>query len=412
MFLEFRVRNFRSFREEAVLSMAASADTSMMETHTSATGLEKIPRVVNSAAVFGANASGKSNFVKAIAYAKSMVTTSTQIAPDKESNLAPFRMRDDHSAFPTMFEFTFVIRGTRYQYGFEVTRTEVHAEWLLVYEKSKPQVWFSRSREKSGEHKFTFSDYFMGSKKLWESATRKEVLFLTTAIQLNNGQLKELYQAIGDVVVFEHGSRIGHDYSAGFIELPHNLQRITKLLNAADTGISAVSTETRAGKSVKWNLESNETEFSDAELKIPHFGHAANGQTYDFELGEESMGTQTYFGLLGPLLNILDEGQMLVIDELDSSLHPLLVQEIVGMFHDPTMNKNGAQLLFTTHDVTLMDSERLRRDQIWLTEKDRGQVSHLFPLLDFSPRKGEALERNYMGGRYGGIPILERMGMA
>jgi AAA15 family ATPase/GTPase len=128
-----------------------------------------------------------------------------------------------------------------------------------------------------------------------------------------------------------------------------------------------------------------------------------------FEIPEESSGTQLFFSLAGPLLDILEKGRVLVVDELDSSLHPLLVQRVVDMFQSPATNPNGAQLIFTTHDSSLLDSQKMRRDQIWFTEKDNAQISHLFPLLDFSPRKGEALEKNYLSGRYGGIPILDPM---
>ncbi|HLP70122.1 MAG TPA: AAA family ATPase, partial [Rhizobium sp.] len=120
-------------------------------------------------------------------------------------------------------------------------------------------------------------------------------------------------------------------------------------------------------------------------------------------------GTQTFFNLSGPILDILEKGRLLIVDELDGSLHPLLVHKIVAMFNDPKINTRGAQLIFSTHDVSLLDGQKLRRDQVWFTEKDNDQISHLFPLLEFSPRKGEALEKGYLGGRYGGIPILGSM---
>ena len=144
-------------------------------------------------------------------------------------------------------------------------------------------------------------------------------------------------------------------------------------------------------------------------MKIPHFVHRVEGREYQFEMAEESAGTQLFFSLSGPLLDLLERGRLLIVDELDSSLHPLLVQRIVDLFQSPETNPKGAQLVFTTHDVSLLDSQKMRRDQVWFTEKDNDQVSHLFPLLDFSPRKGEALEKNYLGGRYGGIPILGPM---
>lgn len=411
MLLEFRIRNFRSLRDEAVFSMAASSDHQFVDTHTLATGLEKLPRVVSAAAIYGANASGKSNLIKGLQFMQNMVLSSSQVQPEAENNLTPFRLRDDANHFATLMEVTFIIDGVRHQYGFECTRKRVLSEWLLVYESAKPQVWFSRIYdEKKERYTYTYSDYFTGRKSVWEAATRKEVLFLTTAIQLNNEQLKPLYQKMAsELVIFPDGARIGFDYSASFAEKEGNAERMAALLAAADTGISSVAIHNQGGKQVQFDFLTNQPQISDVELKVPHFGHRGEGRDYIFEMAEESVGTQLFFNLSGPLLDILERGRTLVVDELDSSLHPLLVRRIVDMFQSPETNPKGAQIVFTTHDVSLLDSHKMRRDQIWFAEKDNEQVTHLFPLLDFSPRKGEALEKNYLSGRYGGIPILATM---
>ncbi|MGG6898837.1 AAA family ATPase [Rhizobium sp. BR 315] len=410
MLLEFRVKNFRSIRDEAILSLAASADATLEETHTRETGLEKVRRVLNTAAIYGANASGKSNVIRALQFMHLMVTTSNQVQPDQPNILAPFRMRPDHESEPSLFEATFLIGGKRYQYGFELTRTHIISEWLLVYERAKPQVWFSRTynEKKKNRYDYTYSDYFSGTKKLWETATRKETLFLTTAIQLNNEQLKPLYQRFSeDMAIFPEGGSIGYGFSANFAEeSSRNKSRVETLISAADTGICKVSFTKQPGRQYQINLTTGVPEIRDTELEVPQFGHLADGQVYEFEYGDESAGTQILFSLAGPILDILERGRLLIVDELDRSLHPLLVHKIVEMFNDPQLNTKGAQLIFTTHDVSLLDGNKLRRDQIWFAEKDAGQASHLFPLLEFSPRKGEALEKGYLGGRYGGIPIF------
>jgi AAA15 family ATPase/GTPase len=409
MLLEFRVKNFRSFRDEAVLSLAASPDPTLESTHTHGTGLEKVKRVLNAAAIYGANAGGKTNVIRAFQFMQVMVVTSSQVQPDQENVLTPFRMRPDFETYPTLFETTFIIDGKRYQYGFELTRRHVISEWLLVYERSKPQVWFSRTynEKKKSRYDYTYSDYFVGPKKVWEAATRKETLFLTTAIQLNNEQLKPLYQRFSeDMAIFPEGGSIGFGFSAGYVQDPKNLQRVVSLIAAADTGISNVSFTKRPGRQFQLNLASGIPEVRDTELDIPQFGHLAEGQMYEFEINDESAGTQILFNLAGPILDILQRGSLLIVDELDRSLHPLLVQKILDMFNNPEINTKGAQVIFSTHDVSLLEGRKLRRDQIWFAEKDNEQASHLFPLLDFSPRKGEALEKGYLGGRYGGIPIL------
>lgn len=408
MLLELRLKNFRSFRDEVTLSLASSSDPTFERTHTRETGLEKVKRALNSAAIYGANASGKSNIIRALQFMQLMVTTSNQIQPDQENALTPFRMRPDCDNHPTLFEATFLIDRIRYQYGFEMNRHQVLAEWLLVYEKSKPQIWFSRMfNAKTKRFDYSYSDYFVGQKKVWEASTRKEVLFLTTAIQLNNEQLKPLYQRFAeDLLVLPDGPGVDFGFSSGYVKDSRNRERVVSLIGAADTGISSVSFDKRPGRQFQVNFSSGIPEVQDMEFEVPQFGHQADGQIYNFDIGDESAGTRILFGLAGPVLDILAKGRLLIVDELDRSLHPLLVHKIVQMFHDPELNRNGAQLIFSTHDVSLLDGGKMRRDQIWFTEKDNNQVSHLFPLLEFSPRRGEALEKGYLGGRYGGIPIL------
>ncbi|WP_312419888.1 ATP-binding protein [Shinella sp.] len=408
MLLDFRFTNFRSFRDEAVFSLAASADTTLERTHTRPTGLDKVKRVLTSAAIYGANASGKSNVIRALQFMQLMVMTSNQIQPDQESTLTPFRMRPDFADHPTLFEATFLIEGVRYQYGFEMNRRQILGEWLLVYERAKPQVWFSRTyNAKKAKYDYTYSDYFVGQKKVWEISTRKEVLFLTTAVQLNSEQLKPLYQRFAeDLVVLPDGPGVGFGFTAGYVQSAGNRERVQSVMATADTGISSISVEKRMGRQVHFSFPGGAPEVQDAEFDVPQFGHTAGGDVYKFDIGEESAGTQILFELAGPILDILQKGRILVVDELDRSLHPLLVLKIVQMFNDPELNRSGAQLIFSTHDVSLLDGGKLRRDQVWFTEKDNEQTSHLFPLLEFSPRKGEALEKGYLSGRYGGIPIL------
>jgi AAA15 family ATPase/GTPase len=149
-----------------------------------------------------------------------------------------------------------------------------------------------------------------------------------------------------------------------------------------------------------------DSKFEEAEILMPRFTHKTSEISAEFEFVDESQGTQKLFSLAGLLFEIIEKGSILVIDELDRSFHPLLVRKIIETFQNPSINRLGAQLIFTTHDIAQLDSTLLRRDQVWFTEKRRDQSSQLVPLTEFSPRKGEALERGYLEGRYGGVPIL------
>ena len=133
---------------------------------------------------------------------------------------------------------------------------------------------------------------------------------------------------------------------------------------------------------------------------------ALDGREVLLSINDESGGTQQLFSLAGPLLDVLRRGLVLVIDELDTSLHPLLMRKLVQMFHDPAINSNNAQLIFSTHDTTILDSEIFRRDQIWFVEKDRTLQTRLYPLTDFSPRKDENFGRGYLQGRYGALAFI------
>lgn len=142
-------------------------------------------------------------------------------------------------------------------------------------------------------------------------------------------------------------------------------------------------------------------------LPVPRLRHRSAGErSVDFSLDEESNGTQKLFALAGPLLDVLKNGRVLVVDELDTSLHPALMRHVLGLFHDPATNPLGAQLIFTTHDTSVLDRSLLRRDQVWFVEKDRAQQSRLYPLADFHPRKEESFGRGYLQGRYGAVPFV------
>ncbi len=193
------------------------------------------------------------------------------------------------------------------------------------------------------------------------------------------------------------------------VQAPEQMEAIRSILGAADLAISSISAVKRKGRQFRFNLTTGEPDSTispESEFLLPLFHHQVADHKAEFSYEDESQGTQKLFALAGPLVDIIRKGKTLVIDELDRSLHPLLVRQIIKTFQDPIRNTTGAQLIFSTHDATLLDSDLLRRDQIWLVEKRPNQSSELVPLIEFSPRKGEALENRYLSGSYGGIPIL------
>jgi AAA15 family ATPase/GTPase len=413
MLLEFRVRNYRSIRDEQVLNLVASSgDKDLAETHLASTGLKSLPSTVRSAVVYGANASGKSTLLLALNYMRAVVAESaTVIQPGQTYNVQPFKLDEEFAMEPTEFELAFLVGGIRHQYAFSMTAQRIVRESLLVYRTSKPTQWFSRRLADDGEtYVYEFSAYLTGSRKLWQDSTRPNALFLSTAAQLNSELLGPVFRWIVEsVVVLPAGAIVNHDFTTALLATEEGRATIRDFLSAADISIADVQAVPRKGIRNQFVFHAGgvaHATHEESEFLVPIFQHSTPKGSAKFELHEESEGTQRLYGLVAPVVDVLKEGRILVVDEIDCSLHTLLVRRIISMFHDPALNKRGAQLIFSTHDTSLLDHTLFRRDQIWFTEKDGDQATRLYPLSDFSPRKHEAWERGYLMGRYGAVPFF------
>lgn len=419
MLVEFRVCNFRSLRDEQALSLVASKDKTFADTHAVSTGLSAVPALLRSAAIYGANASGKSNVIKAIQYMRGVVLESASlIQPGQTYAVQPFRLDPASAHEPTTFEITFLLDGVRHQYGFSMTAERIVHEHLLVYKAFKPQRWFERRFDaEAGRDIYEFGTGLKGPKNVWENATRPNSLFLSMAVQLNSDALRPIFDwFVRQLVIFNEQSPLNPQISLQRLKDDHRRQEICDFLTSADISIAEIEVVTNKvpGQSLHVDFVAGKTEMRAEEIEENKFlfRHVTDNGEAVFDLMDESNGTRSLLFLSGPVLDVLENGQVLVIDELDTSLHTLLVRELIRLFHSPITNPHNAQLVFTTHDTSLLDAHELfRRDQIWLVEKDRDQASTLVALAEFSPRKGEALERGYLMGRYGGIPFIpEKLG--
>jgi uncharacterized protein len=418
MLIEFRISNFRSFKSESCLSLVASTDKDLEVGNVVQTGNSSVPRALSAAAIYGANASGKSNLIRAFQLFRGLVVESANINPEATLNIQPFRLDPESEKSPTEFELTFLRDGVRYQYGFVLNTKRIVEEWLLVYKTKQPQTWFTRSynaKTQSDDYKFSEA-HFKGNRTIWSKNTRSNALFLSVAIQLNSEALLPVFNYIAHhLIIFENGSVPDQQYTINHIaNQGSGPKHVRDFLAEADISIDDI-----ALKEVNAKTQSFRFDFAsegvvhdsvlDHKLLLPTFKHSASTGSAVLDFSDESAGTQKLFNLAGPLFDIFEKGQVLIVDELDQSLHPLLIRQLINMFHNPDVNTNNAQLIFTTHDTSLLDGSHLRRDQIWFAEKNTDQASSLYPLTDYSPRKNEALERGYLGGRYGGIPILSQL---
>ena len=416
MLVEFRVRNFRSLRDEQVLSFVSSSDLALQASHTIETGIKSLPRLNRASVIYGANASGKSNLIFALATMRNLVMTSTGMHEAAfAEQYTPFRLDRAMAGEPTEFELTALIDGIRFEYGFAYDARRITSESLTVYRTGKGQRWFERrwNGDINDYEWSSFSAYFTGPKDIWRKATRPQALFLTTAAQLNSEQLRPFADWMANkVAIVSWMGATSLWPTLQRLDDPGFKERVLGLLRAADIHIADIRVDKELGHQVEFKLEPGKPpEFAarDQEVPVVKFLHQLAGEEpVWFDTRYESAGTQKLLAYIGPLLEAIDSGKLLVIDELDSSLHPMVMRLIMEVVHDPLLSTRGAQIWITTHDTSLLDADLLRRDQFWFVEKNERQASRLYPLSDFSPRKGEALEKGYLRGRYGGVPFIIR----
>jgi AAA15 family ATPase/GTPase len=421
MLLEFSATNYRSIRDTQTLRMTASKYyKGLEETNCFDARINGLPKLLRAAVIYGPNAAGKSNLFRALHFMQSFVLLSHSHQEGQTINAASFALDSRTKNEPSEFEILFVQDDVRYQYGFAVNRVRVTKEWLLAFPEGKAQRWYEREYDaKTDGDRWYFGSKFTGRRQLWQEATGKNTLFLSRAVQLNNEQLKPVFNWFQSrLVVILPGAQINMQLSIEQCTSDEGMQRIMNFMSSADTGISGVKVK-------KIKLPPMKPEMLPPDIPQPlkdqilrdmqqgreipniHFSHKTDsGDVVFFPLAYESDGTRKLFALAGPWLDVLARGRILFIDELDTSLHPLMVRFLIGLIQNLEINKHNAQLIFTTHDTSVLDTELFRRDQVWFMEKDREQASQLYPLSDFKPRKGEALAKGYLNGRYGALPFI------
>lgn len=389
MLLEFRVKNFCSLRDEQVFSLVASKDKTLEDMNTINTDISTAPRLLKSAVIYGANAGGKSNLIKALQYMRSVVLESASIKVGDVFSVRPFLLDNFSQHQPTEFEVTFLIDGIRHQYGFTMTAQRIISEYLLVYKAFKPRCLFDRRFDpQTGKDEYDFQG-LKGQKQSWKAQTKQNSLFLSIAVRLNSEYLRPIFDWFAkDLIIINEYTPLGVHSSIQRLKQTETRKKICEFLAIADISIDDIS--------IDWVEQCN-----------LRFRHTTEYGTVEFDLMDESSGTRHLLFLVGPVLDILEKGSVLIIDELNTSLHALLVRELIRLFHNPSLNTKGAKLIFTTHDVSLLDAQDLfRRDQVWFVDKKSDQASSVIGLSEFSPRKNEALVQGYTMGRYGAIPSI------
>lgn len=418
MLIEFSVENYRAFSDKQTLSLVASAAVERLSPdQVVKTGFTAVPLVLREACLFGANGSGKSSLVEAIAFMSQFVRNSFRRESLSGIERRPFAFSSKWRDLPSEFEVIFIHNKTLYQYGFSLNSERVLEEWLFArpQETGRQRQIFSRSfdLEKNDYEWYISPSYVKGERDSWKSQTRRDALFLSTAVQLNAESLRDAYDWISRYLrcVPDLETRVLKYTETRFSEEEWR-ERVIRFLAEVDLTISDISVS-----------ESRMLERDDLPDVVRNHIAKSNPEAVDYtveflrpdDLGrlvpipieEESAGTRSLFALAGPILDVLDNGYTVFIDELNSGLHPLAFHKLIALFCDPEVNRRNAQLLFTSHDTSLLDSNSLSRDQIWMVEKGRGLAARLIPLSDFKPRHdASGYQKRYLQGRFGGIPRI------
>ncbi len=421
MLIEFSASNFLSLKNEQTLSLAMTMRDELEDSNTFTSNLSKPAKLLKTAVLYGPNASGKSNFFTAVmAMRRIVLSSATEGQRGDELPVTPFRLDEITEELPSGFEIVFIANGIHYQYGFTASREKVMEEWLFAFPKSRPQRWFTRTWvEEKQNYKWDMGNSLSGQKQLWQEATRSNALFLSTAVQLNSEQLQPVfdwfkYNLRGSSVDMEYPK-----FTASLCKDSDSRKKVLNYLKVADLGIDDVSVESE-GKSAarfpeympeevkKFLLEHMDDDLFN--IKTIHKTNQDKTVSFDFEV--ESEGTKKFFGLTGPIIDTLQNGNALFVDELHSNFHSKLVRFLLDIFHNRETNPNNAQLIFTSHETSILSQDIFRRDQIWFCEKDKEQASIIYPLTDFSPRKDrEDIEARYLSGRYGALPFINKTGL-
>jgi AAA15 family ATPase/GTPase len=414
MLIQFSVKNFMSFKENAILALNPSADKEHSENINEKNGYE----AANTIAIYGANASGKTSLFKAMTVAVNMLKNSNFMQVNQPIGLMmPFKF-DDNINNPSEFEFVFVADdGNRYIYGFSADRKRIHEEYLYQYKSKKPTMIFERHGE---EYEFK------SQKNVLQPLVRfntQNKLFLATATNWNTESTTIPYKWLSEKIVTFTDAQVLTDLSLNLYKSSKKEEYLSfteDLLHAADINISKLKINVKKTKMPLGMLTPQllvngqqiptvtAQEMEQIEVTTEHvIGEGDNKNTYSLGLLEESLGTNQLF-LLGPVLkDVFENGTSLFIDEIDNSLHTFIVKHIINMFRNPDINKSGAQLIFTTHDTSLLSLSTFRRDQVYFTEKNNTTgASDLYSLDEFSVRKTDNIEKGYLLGRYGAIPYI------
>lgn len=414
MLLSFKVKNFRSIKDEITLDLRATSDKTMKSDIVFESAKESL---LKSVAIYGPNASGKSNLLKSFFVFRMMVLESllrNNLATDLPSEYFKLSLETENK--PSSFEISFLLDGEVFNYGFEMDKKKIHKEWLKQ-EKGKKNLFIREGQDFKNSNK----NYFREATEALKNNTSERVLFLSVLSSNNKPISKKIVEFIKNtnLIIGTNNSNILNYSFDQFLNNPSMAKKMKDFVLKADFGVTNIEASEKMipAKQIQNMPDKFKESFFREDYKIAerniNFLHKKLGnneeelksEPFDF-FNEESSGTQNMFILSAPLIDTLDNGKILFIDEIDTSLHPIICQYLISIFNSKDKNPKNAQLIFTTHDISLMNEDFLRRDQIYFTDKNKKGSTELFSLSDISERKGVAIAKRYLEGRYSSLPYI------
>jgi len=415
MLIEFKVKNYRSIKNEATFSMLKAPIKGLESSNTfTPFSNKKDFQLLRSATIYGANASGKSNILKAFETMQDMVLSSySKYQRGDKLPIEPFLLDAKSRNEPSEFEVFFIEDGIQYQYGFVASIEKIEEEWLYAYPKKTAQKWFHRIGSE-----WSFGSNFRGNKKLWSQSTRDNALYLSTAINMNSEMLQPIHDWFKTKLrILSNSKEFWHpSYTYSLCEDAIGKQKVLEFLQVADMDIDDLEIEEKPfdpGMDLPTDLPESLrsdliNEMKDKKLKSVYSIHTdLQGKKVRFSIDKhESEGTKKFISFIGPWIDALENGYVLVIDELHDNFHPLMVRFLIDLFHNSEINTKNAQLIFTSHETSVMSQDIFRRDQIWFCDKNQ-KSTELYSLIEFKARKGVTdIEKAYLSGRYEALPFF------
>jgi len=423
MLVQFSVKNFRSIREQMVLSMLATKRRSRvpgLDLGATFSGFDEI-KLLKCAAIYGANASGKSNIVSALSFFREFVLNSSKESQvDEPIKVEPFALANASNEDASAFEITFIKDGYLYQYGFEADHERVRSEFLKRKKENSKRVGIMF--ERIGDV-IKIESPFKEEGRGLDKKTRGNALFLSVCANFDGAISSEVLRWFQNLkVVSGLRDEMLLPYTVKCLEDPLKGKKLTELLSKFDLGFERLEVREKAvpvlpsdipdelkGLFEELNKLQKKNGGKTKELVSVHYSRdedGSNAKEVHFDFSQESEGTRKIVALAGPLLDAIETSKVLIIDEFDARLHPVITRTIVDLFNSEDSNSSNAQLIVASHDTNLLDNELLRRDQIWFVEKDRKGSSHLTSLEEFKIRNDASFEKDYISGKYGAIPFV------